>query len=231
MLGWIVTARAEVPSGDGWLLPEEREVQSKLVFEKRRLDWRHGRWTAKRALDAAWPGPGPATEWWVRAAADGAPEAFDPAGNPAPFAVSISHSAGLALCAVAPREVRALGCDLELVEPRSEELVEQFYTETEQRRVSAAAPTERALVACLIWSAKESALKAARTGLREDTRALEISWVGLPSAEGWAPFTVARGDGTGEGLCRVVERDGRTWVVTLLSNPPVTEVVKLVRAV
>ena len=76
----------------------------------------------------------------------------------------------------------ALGCDLELVEPRSDRFVADYLTAAEQQLVLGAGP-ERDLVANLIWSAKESALKVLRVGLRRDTRSVEVT------LDGWGAVT------------------------------------------
>ncbi len=227
MLSWLATARAEVPTTDDFLTPLEQRVLEKLFIPKRRSDWRHGRWTAKRALDAAWRcrHAGIPPRWCILAAEDGAPEAFDEGDRPAKLQISLSHSGGLAVCALASRETRWLGCDLERVEPRTDDLIEQFFTESEQRRVRAAGEGDRPLVACLIWSAKESALKAVRLGLREDTRSVEVEWSALPSAAEWRPFVVTRGQAPSKlcGQFRVLHDAGASWVMTLVAEPPVGE--------
>jgi len=93
---------------------------------------------------------------------------------------------------------RAIGCDLEIVEPRSDAFVEDFLTAAE-RSLVAGAPDEdaRHLLANLVWCGKESALKVLRTGLRRDTRSVEVSLPGGPGQDDCfismcvAPFTVS----------------------------------------
>ena len=50
---WLTCALTEVPKDDAWLSPTERERQTRLTVDKRRNDWRLGRFTAKRALERA----------------------------------------------------------------------------------------------------------------------------------------------------------------------------------
>jgi 4'-phosphopantetheinyl transferase len=109
--------RAEVPAGEAWLgeRARERRVAAGLTVAKRRADWRLGRWTAKCALGAALV-LDPATVE-ILAAVDGAPEAWRGSQRP-PVSLSISHRGGLALAAVASAPC-VVGCDLELVQPRS----------------------------------------------------------------------------------------------------------------
>ena len=51
-LGWLLCSGDEVPDGDAWLSPHERDRQAGMRVLKRRLDFRAGRWTAKQALRA-----------------------------------------------------------------------------------------------------------------------------------------------------------------------------------
>jgi 4'-phosphopantetheinyl transferase len=179
----------DAPAGDGWLSPEERDVQATLRFPKRRRDWRLGRWAAKRAIGRLF-GVGPA-EVRVVAAAGGAPEASVRAA-PGP-SISISHAGDRGLCAVAPPGV-TVGCDLETIERRSPAFVAEWLTGPEQQLVEAAGPA-RDLAATLVWSAKESALKALREGLRLPTRSVQIELPDdalRPSLDttGWQPLIV-----------------------------------------
>ena len=53
----------------------------------------------------------------------------------------------------------------------------------------------RALLANLVWCGKESALKVLRTGLRRDTRSVEVSFPAGAAVDGWAPMTVRSREG------------------------------------
>ncbi len=196
---WLARAAADVPAGDGWLAAAEAAHLAGLRVPKRRRDWRLGRWTAKAAL-AAYLAPSRGflapERLAVLAAPDGAPAAsLD--GDPLPVAISCSHSGGRALCAVAsdPRTGVALGCDLEGIEERSAAFVRDYFTRGERALIAAAPPAEAPLLANLLWSAKESALKALRTGLRIDTRKVEVRLPAppvSPSPAGWSPLEVRR---------------------------------------
>ena len=72
-----------------------------------------------------------------------------------------------------PDRSPAVGCDLELVEPRTPGFVADFLTAAEQQSVASRPDPDAA--ANLIWSAKESALKVLQTGLRRDTRSVEVA--------------------------------------------------------
>jgi 4'-phosphopantetheinyl transferase len=162
-----------LPADDEWLSAEERTTLASLSRPKRRAEWRLGRLALKRLL-AAGAATGQSLDAIViRAAMDGAPEVFVGA-RPLPVIVSLSHRAGRALAACTPAPAM-LGCDVELVEPRSDAFVRDYLTEAERQLVERADASDRPLLANLVWSAKESALKALRTGLRLDTRAVEIA--------------------------------------------------------
>ena len=109
--------------------------------------------------------------------------------------ISLTDRAGCAACLVAEAPA-AIGCDLELVEPRSDAFVADYLTGPE-RDLVASAGQARDVAANLIWSAKESALKVLRTGLRRDTRSVEVSVPDLTPAEHvWSAFSVRTAEGT-----------------------------------
>jgi 4'-phosphopantetheinyl transferase len=215
---WLTQTTADVPADDFWLSARERAIAGKMYFEKRRRDWKLGRWTAKRAASSCLDlgsGPSDLTRLEIIAAADGAPEAFLD-GKPAPAVVSISHSADLAFCCVSAHGI-ALGCDLEQIQPREPNFAADYFTREEVAFIERVAAPDRNLLINLIWSAKESALKALRQGLRRDTRSIGIQ---LPEArkEGWNSFTAvdleqAR---TRRGWYRVQD----DFVQTVTTDPP-----------
>jgi 4'-phosphopantetheinyl transferase len=146
-------------------------------------------------------------------------------GQPAAIDVSISDRAGWAVCLVGPPGGGSgpLGIDLELVEPRSDAFVGDFFTAGEVAGVRGLPAGEaRDEAANLIWSAKESALKVLKVGLRADTRDVEVDFSQERRADGWAPLAVTGRDGAAfPGWWR---RDG-VFLLTLtgrqLAPPPV----------
>ena len=191
---WMATRADELPAGLDWLSSEEQRHLSRLQVEKRRSDWLLGRWTAKSALRA---GPfsvgsdADPTDLTVRQAADGAPEALW-RGQPLPLELSISHRSGWGLCALA-REAMLVGCDLEVVEARSNAFVEDYFTIGEQAALRAVPAVGRDRSVTALWAAKESVLKALRIGLRADTRRIQAN---LPGSHG-----------CGEEWCRMAVED------------------------
>lgn len=172
---WLEQSATDVLAGDSWLKPMEREVQERFRFRKRRDEWRLGRWTAKSCI-AAYLGmprvPQELCRVEIRSRSSGAPFAVVQ-GKGASVAISLTHRAGKAMCAVAPSE-EAIGCDLELVEPRSAAFLSDYFTPDEQALVERTSVDKRALILNLLWSAKESALKALHLGLRVDTRSVKV---------------------------------------------------------
>lgn len=216
-IGWLLMEQAEVPEDLDWLTPDETSVYQTLRLPGRRDDWRLGRWAAKRAV-SLWLGEDPAHSTSpllaIRPSPEGAPEVYRN-GSRAPVAISYSHRAGRAACAVAPAG-SALGCDIELIEPRSTAFLQDFFTPAECTRVTTAAEEDRPLLANLIWSAKESALKALKTGLRLDTWEVEVT-LGQCTCRGWSDLAIHRPT-TGQVFHGWWRREG-DWVVTVAAAP------------
>ena len=194
--GWHEQSDADVPAHDEWLGPPELARLAEFRFVKRRAEWRLGRWTAKCAV-AGYLGL-PATRetlrgFQIRPAPSGAPAVFS-AGGPVAVRISLSHRSGIAVCAVAPAWPPGgmLGCDIERVEPHSDLFLADYFTLAEQSLVLGAPQGERNRLLALLWSAKESLLKALHLGLRVDTRSVEVSLT--PPAEArageWHPLRV-----------------------------------------
>lgn len=192
---WLEQTEPDLPAADDWLSVGELHVLRNMRFPKRRADWRLGRWTAKRAVAFCLglpSGPEKLASLEIRAAASGEPEVIF-CGRAAAVAISISHRSGVALCAVAPSGA-TLGCDLELIEPHSVAFTADYLAPEEQDLVLKSPSYDRALLVSLLWSAKESALKALHQGLRLDTRSVLVDFP-LPSCDsaGWSPLRVRYG--------------------------------------
>ena len=208
-LWWLEQRAVDVPAHDEWLSARERETLATFRFAKRRADWRLGRWTAKQAV-AAFFSNRALSQIEIIARASGAPAVFV-SGVLAKTAVSISHREGTAACALAAQGV--IGCDLEIIEPRSDAFIRDYFTAVEKLALSYAEEPMR--MAAVIWSAKESAFKALGEGLRMDTRSAEVTQV-VDGGHGWGPLRVKCD--TGE----VFEgwwRQGDGMVRTLVSRP------------
>lgn len=223
---WLMVPWKSVPGTVNWLHADEKAVLGRFRFAKKRRDWLLGRWTAKQALLARMQGARPGLETSriaVLPAEDGAPEAWLD-GQRLEVCLSLSHSSGMGLCAIGGRGLK-IGCDLEKIEPRSPALVKDFFTPREQKMVNDVGEEQAPLVANLIWSAKESALKAMRTGLRVDPRKVQIDCAPHLDKGAWNPLRVTVQDPGMEffGAWRV--RSG--FVLTMVSDHRQTDLVEL----
>ncbi len=198
---WLLQHASAVPASDDWLSASERADLARFWAPKRVRDWRLGRWTAKRALATVQVAgisraePAGWTAVSIRATEGGAPCALVGEAE-GPWAISLSHSGEYGLCAIAERPA-IVGCDVETVGRRGEEFVVDWFTEAERARVAGQSGAgERSQMVTLVWSAKESALKALGVGLRLDTREVEVeirgpeSEVRSPGSDAWRPLVV-----------------------------------------
>jgi 4'-phosphopantetheinyl transferase len=193
---WLARGEEQLPPIGEWLTVAERSRAEGLRYTKRRTDFLLGRWTLKLAVARVlgWQDD-PAGLGRIESlpAPGGAPRLYVD-GQPAAHGVSMSDRAGCAVCLVAARTA-AVGCDVEVVEPRSGAFVRDYLTEAERRLVAAAGP-DRDKVANLVWSAKESALKVLGTGLRRDTHSVEVAVAELsPPERTWSPLQAHTAEG------------------------------------
>jgi 4'-phosphopantetheinyl transferase len=214
----------EIPTAGTWLTAAEVDRAATLRFTKRRTEYLLRRWVCKQAVAAAAKMPDdlaslarievanhPGGAPFVRV--DGAPSLID---------VSITDRAGWAVCLVGEQRGR-VGCDLEIVEPRSAGFVTDFLTAAEQEYVATRPGEEAHAAANLLWSAKESALKVLQTGLRRDTRSVEVTVAepgeggGEHADTGWARLEVRAVEG---GLMTGWWRREGVFLVTVASEQP-----------
>jgi 4'-phosphopantetheinyl transferase len=171
---WLEQSEADLPQHDDWLSAGETVCLDSMHFPKRRREWKLGRWTAKCTVATylKWRTNCSLAKIEILASTSGAPTVvMDRA--PSPMAISISHRAGRAICVVAPLEV-ALGCDLELIEPHSTAFVLDYFTAEEQYLLHSVPPGDQWILLALLWSAKESALKALQLGLRASLHSVVV---------------------------------------------------------
>jgi 4'-phosphopantetheinyl transferase len=93
----------------------------------------------------------------------------------------------------------SLGCDLELIEPREGNFLDNFFTAAEVAAVQEVRERDVApadILTTAIWSGKEAVLKALREGLRIDTRRITCQFDAFTAPpQEWTPFTVEVDDG------------------------------------
>ena len=216
MTAWLTRSLAEVPAGDDWLGASERAVLGRLTLVKRRSEWRLGRYTAKAAAAAFLEVEDARIE--VVASPGGAPVAVLD-GARAELELSLSHRAGRAVAVVAPPGP-PIGCDIELVEPRSDAFVRQWFAEGERALLDAAPSDERPWLANLIWSTKEAATKAIGEGLRLGVARARVTLdLGetAPGTDGWRPLRVRWGEDGGMVQHGWFRREPE-WVITVVGG-------------
>ncbi len=183
---WMAQGADALPADPSWLAPTEAQRVANLRYAKRRTEYLLRRLVAKHAVAATMgmpTDPDALARIAVENAPSGAPYVLVD-GTPSGLEISLSDRAGWAVCVVGASPV---GCDLELVEPRSPGFVRDFFTTAEVAYVTAAA--DRDFAANLVWSAKESALKLAGSGLGRDTRDVTVT-VHKRELRSWSPLSV-----------------------------------------
>jgi 4'-phosphopantetheinyl transferase len=218
---WLARGEPHLPQGGDWLTDREAGRAGGMRYTKRRTEYLVRRLTAKHAVAATlgWPTDvATLARIAVLNRPTGAPY-VQVDGEPLGLDVSLTDRAGWGVCLVG-RDLGAVGCDVEVAEPRSAGFVRDFLTPHEQAMVHGAPSVEHGhLLANLVWSAKESALKVLRTGLRRDTLTVEVHLdpSATPSGPAWAPLQVRSTDGAHmPGWWR---QDG-PWLLTVAYDRP-----------
>ena len=221
---WLEQTDSDVPQENDWLSTSEVVYLDGLRVAKRRAEWRLGRWTAKCALATClkFPvDPGILANIEIRPSPSGAPEVFL-GRKPSAVSISLSHREGVAMCAVALSDID-LGCDLELVEPHSPAFIADYLTDEEQELVLQAPESGRFLLVALLWSGKESVLKALHVGLRLSTRSINVTpGNGSSLLSSWRPFQATCSEGrVFLGWWQHTQTIVRTMVADPPSDPPI----------
>jgi 4'-phosphopantetheinyl transferase len=221
---WLEQVERDVPPENEWLSTAETIRLKGIQFPKRSADWRLGRWTAKHAVASYLNLPvcyQSLAEIEIRPAPCGAPEIFL-SNTRAAINISLSHRAQTAMCAVTRCGGR-LGCDLEVVEPHSEAFAADYFTPEETAAIARMPTAERYHRLALLWSAKESVLKALRTGLRLDTRTLVVNLTEARCClNGWKTLRVQCSDGqVFHGWWQAADNRLRTLVADPPPHPPI----------
>lgn len=174
----VDSSQASLENPEGFLSSSELRTFHTFRFTKRRQEWLLGRWTAKFLIKSipAYQGYSPA-EIEILSSEKGAPFFQLPGGGAAPYVLSISHCDRYALCALSSGTDIHIGVDIEKIEARSQTFIKDYFTPREVGLVNSQPFESRDIMSTLIWSAKESMLKALRVGLHWDTRQVEISKV------------------------------------------------------
>lgn len=196
MIFWLLLESAMGEEGCPWradfLSARERERFERLRFPRRRREWLLGRYAAKALLSRVEVdlGERPWSAVEILNEEDGAPIVLVD-GQPRKGTLSLSHRAGMIFVAWKP-DGGDLGVDVEQIEERKQVFEEDYFTVAERGALSRFPPGQHALAVTLLWSLKESALKALRQGLRLDTRRIEVLLPqSLSPAWDWRPCTLS----------------------------------------
>lgn len=174
-LYWILERGRPAPSLNAWsvLSPAELGKWEGMHILKRASEWLYGRWTAKHLLTShglPWEGK-PFPSITISNAEEGAPLV---AKTDIPGCLSISHRAEMAVAAFYTGDDRQVGIDLELIEPREDSFIHDWFTADEAAYAFSLEGDQRWTWVTMAWSAKEAVLKAWQKGLRLDTRSVEL---------------------------------------------------------
>ena len=184
----VDSSHASLENPEGFLSSSELRKFHTFRFAKRHQEWLIGRWTAKFLFKSipTYQGYLP-SEIDILSSEEGAPYIQLSGGGPAPNILSISHCDRYALCALTSGTDIHIGVDIEKIEARSQTFIKDYFTPREVGLVNSQPSGSRDIMSTLIWSAKESMLKALRVGLRWDTRQVEINGVSgmLDKSDGW----------------------------------------------
>jgi phosphopantetheinyl transferase len=209
---WLLCRWTPDLKEEEFLLPEELQDGRRYRHAGRHRQWLLGRAAAKWLLleqaGLNWSSQN-ARRFYLLRHPDGWPQVFSAAGEELALTLTISHSADYALCALSERGAGALGADLEVIEKRSQALIEDFFTEREKDLLRAVPFAERDRAVNAVWCLKEALLKAAKTGLRRRATDVEVRSLGGVGKSGWqeAQIRISPG-GVGSGWWKSSE-DGR----------------------
>ncbi len=191
---WTAVSFDQISADDlSWLSKQEKQHYETFRFTKRRDEWLMGRWAAKKLLGSAYPSFNAVrmNEISILNETSGAPYVLV-YGIRVPGVLSITHREGMACAAWVSDAAIKIGIDLEFVETKPDIFIHDYFTAEESQQVFTATEPHRALAASLVWSVKESLLKALQTGLRIDTREVAVSVSSFESSEQWRSIRVSR---------------------------------------
>jgi 4'-phosphopantetheinyl transferase len=182
MIRWILARPGPGLDHKRLMNPSELEEGKRYRHAGRYRQWLLGRSAAKTLMEKQVRLP--ARQIHVRRTGDGWPQPLTPEGIPLPVSLSISHTGERALCAVCPDGEGIVGADIEVVAEKPQPMLEDFYTDEERLALACLDVDEQARVATVYWCIKEAVLKARRTGLSEDAKAVSVRSLGKPAPNG-----------------------------------------------
>jgi 4'-phosphopantetheinyl transferase len=184
-----------------WLTAAERTRLASFRVPKRQADWTAGRIAAKRvAARRHFDQPQSLALLEIQAAAEGLERGkprYCVGGEPGDFDLSIAHTDGIAVAALAPQRDQRVGIDLERIEQRDGDFEAIALAPSELAALHALAGDERALAVTRLWVRKEALLKAVGVGLRVPLAGIAVRHPGAqviaPAAEVFSISETIRG--------------------------------------
>jgi 4'-phosphopantetheinyl transferase len=154
-----------------WLTPTERARYQRFVVPKRQKEWLAGRISAKALVCGrhGLRGRDAFASVEIQSQQDG-PQRNRPSycisGCPGDFDLSLTHSQGLAIAALARKRGQRIGVDLEEVARRGESFEVQALSPQERSYLAPIGGQARWQATTMIWVLKEALSKALGIGLR-----------------------------------------------------------------
>ena len=219
--------RTPSPTGLEWLSARERARLEAMRFTKRRNEYLLRRWVGKRTVAARVGLDADAASLArieVLNRVTGAPYVVIE-GAAAPWEISLSDRAGCAVAVIGRRRRRVPGDARDRPRDRraTQRGLRHRLPHPRRSRTGSGARRPRTprlgqdAAANLVWSAKESALKVLRLGLRADTRWVEVTVGSDARGDGWARFTAVWRGG------QVIPGGGAGTASTSSPSPPTVD--------
>jgi 4'-phosphopantetheinyl transferase len=186
---YLATDRFKKLQPEVFLNPEELQEWNRFKIPNRRDEWLASRWLAKQVILRSTGQPeARANTIQIMRDVSGKPRAAE-RGEPC-GSLSLAHTAGAALVGFSMDAGSVFGCDLEKIAQHSAAFLSDYFTDDERDWL--AGQQDLALTGSLLWSSKESVLKALGRGLSVDTRQVECQpWKESPvHTAGWQQFDV-----------------------------------------
>lgn len=159
----------------GYFSQEEIEECDAFKIAKRRNEWAASRFAGKRLINLVhFDNTLNLTDIHIRKESSGQPYIWIDGMGRLAGKFSLSHSHGRVFCGYSASPDVVFGLDIEMVERKSPEFVQDYFTSSELKLFNETNWQYQPEYATLIWSAKEACLKAIGKGLSLDTRKVEI---------------------------------------------------------
>jgi phosphopantetheinyl transferase len=185
---WSIADEASIDCRTSYLSKAEQSIFDGFRFDLRRDSFLAGRWVAKRLIQNVLLPDKSFCEISILNESSGKPYAvYD--GERLDGELSISHAGKWAAAALSVDGL-SVGVDIEVTTPRSSAFVVDYFSSGECALLNDRTD-KYDLNVTVIWSAKESMLKALGLGLRLDTRRVRVTSIGFhrgSGSDGWNPL-------------------------------------------